>query len=169
MSIRPIDANNPAEIALVAQRMRDTLIEVEGPEQGATMYSLQWLEDRLRWHLDPTLSSAQVLVATSGSEIVGHTIFRIEPPPSDPFGLISTTYVVPSARRNGWATRFLEHAHAWFRSKGVRMSCTWTSAANRPLISLYQKFGYGVIDQGPNDLTGTSMIKLALMISHEAT
>ena len=132
-------------------------------------YSLQWLEDRLRWHLDPTLSCAQVLVATSGSEIVGHTIFRIEPPISNPFGLISTTYVLPSARKNGWAAKFLQHAHAWFVSKGARFSGTWTSATNQPLISLYQKCGYSVVEHGPNDLTGTPMVKLGLHLSHEAT
>ena len=163
MVIREIDAANAAEVRLVAQRMRDTLIEIEGVERGTEMYSLGWLEDRLRWHLNPDRTTAQVLVATDDEGVIlGHTIYRIESPEIEPFGLISTTYVLPSARKSGLATKFLVCAHQWFVSHDVTSSCTWTSSSNVPLISLYKKFGYQIVDQGPNDLTGTTMIKLCI-------
>jgi GNAT superfamily N-acetyltransferase len=163
MSIREIDPTNQAEIGIVAQRMRDTLIEVEGESRGTTMYSLQWLEDRLRWHLNPANTTAQVLVAISESgSIIGHTIYRIESQDLDSFGLISTTYVLPSARKSGLAASFLSRAHEWFKSHGISTSCTWTSSTNTPLIALYKKFGYEIVDEGPNDLTGTTMIKLGV-------
>ena len=73
--IRPIDPNSEDEIDRAAQWMRATLIEVEGEETGITLYSLDWLRQRVRWHLDPACSLAAVLLAeeTDGS-IVGHSI-----------------------------------------------------------------------------------------------
>lgn len=61
--IRPIDSNSLPEIELVATRMRETLKEVVGAERGESMYSMDWLIDRVRFHLDPNLSTAQVLVS----------------------------------------------------------------------------------------------------------
>lgn len=165
MMIREIDPTSDAEIALVAQRMRETLIEVEGQERGANMYSMPWLEDRVRWHLNPANIRAKVMLAiASDGEIVGHTIFRIETADSAPFGLISTSYIVPHARRSGWAAKFLEQAHHWFRSKDISTCCTWTSSTNIPLISLYRKFGYQIVEHGPNDITDTVMVKLVVRL-----
>lgn len=170
MQIRELNPIEPAEIRLVAERMRDTLVEVEGEERGRHMYTLEWLEARVRWHLDPNNTMAQVLLAIDADgAIVGHTIYRIELAESEPFGLISTTYVVPSARNAGWAAKLLTCTHDWFIRKGVSLSCTWTSATNTPLIGLYTKFGYEVVDRGPNDITGTTMIKLGRSLVATAT
>lgn len=164
-TLREIDPSSEAEIRLVAERMRETLIEVEGLEVGGALYSMEWLEDRVRWHLDPRCTTAQVLLAIDEDErIVGHCIFRIESPDTDPYGLISTTYVLPSVRRHGWASRFLEQAQRWFLARGLSMSCTYTSSTNTPLISLYRKYGYQLVDQGKNDLTDTLMVKLAVRL-----
>jgi GNAT superfamily N-acetyltransferase len=169
MYIRKINPDSAGEIALVAQRMRDTLIEVEGSERGAALYSLEWLEERVRWHLNPAETTAQVLVATTpAGEIIGHSIFRIEASDSYPYGLISTTYVLPAWRKSGLATQFLECAHAWFRKNRISISCTWTSASNAPLIALYRKFGYEIVDHGPNDIIGTPMVKLAVHVDQFA-
>ena len=163
MHIRELDARNDHEVRLVAERMRATLVEVEGEAQGAQLYSMDWLEQRVRWHLDPAQTRAQVAVAVDETgAIVGHTIVRIESPDDAPFGLVSTTYVLPEARQSGLASRLLEHAHRWFRDRGVDTVCTWTSSTNTKLIGLYRKYGYTIVDQGPNDLTGTAMVKLGL-------
>jgi len=153
MLLRPLSLTDTAAIDLVAERMRATLIEVEGEDAGGTMYSMDWLRDRVRWHLD------------ADGHIVGHTIYRIE---SDagalgaaPFGLISTTYVVPEARRLGVAQRLLTHAEAWFRERRVPLACTWTSETNSPLIGLYARNGYVEAERGPNQLTQTMMVRLA--------
>ena len=161
MSIRDIDPASESEIALVAQRMWDTLLEVEGPQRGAAIHAPSWLDERLRWHLDPARTTAKVLLAIGPeADIVGHAIFRIEARDSDAFGLVVTTYVVPSARQSGWAAKLLDQGHAWFRSQGVSRTCTWTSGTNTALIALYRKLGYDFVDHGPNGITGTPMVKL---------
>ncbi|GAA5175759.1 hypothetical protein GCM10025771_08800 [Niveibacterium umoris] len=162
MQLRDLDPFNADEIALVAQRMRDTLVEVEGAERGAAMYTMAWLENRVRWHLDPANTRARVVLALAdGDTVAGHTIFRIEHDASGMFGLISTTYVLPAFRRHGVAQALLECAEAWFRAQGVPQCCTWTSSTNRPLIGLYARNGYSEAERGPNDLTGTMMVRLA--------
>ncbi len=162
MSLYELRAEDTVEIARVAERMRATLIEVEGAETGAAMYSMDWLQDRVRFHLDPAQSQARVLIARDAQGAnVGHTIFRIESANDRRYGLISTTYVLPEARRAGWAAQFLAQAHAWFLAQGVSESCTWTSSTNTPLIQLYSKHGYRIVEQGANDLSGTMMVRLA--------
>jgi GNAT superfamily N-acetyltransferase len=158
--------------------MRDTLIEVEGEERGASMYSLDWLEQRVRWHLDATQTTARVMLAETDEpqdagpgpdthRVAGHCIVRVEgrgagqaSPGDAGFGLIVTTYVCPPARRSGLAAMFLHEAEQWFVAQGLSHCGTWTSATNTPLIALYQKAGYTQVDSGPNDLTGTAMVKL---------
>jgi GNAT superfamily N-acetyltransferase len=164
MQLRPISLADTAAIDLVAERMRATLIEVEGEARGGTMYSMDWLRDRVRWHLDGR--AAEVVVAEDAAgEIVGHTIYRIESDDAAlgaaPLGLISTTYVAPAARRHGVAQRLLAHAEDWLRERQVLLSCTWTSETNRPLIALYARNGYIEAERGPNQLTQTMMVRLA--------
>lgn len=172
MLLRPLSLADTAAIDLVAERMRATLIEVEGEDTGGTMYSMDWLRDRVRWHLDGR--TAEVVVAEDATGgIVGHTIYRIESDadaPHDasataPFGLISTTYVVPEARRLGVAQQLLAHAEAWFLARRVPLACTWTSEINRPLIGLYARNGYVEAERGPNQLTQTMMVRLARSLS----
>ncbi|MBB2487185.1 GNAT family N-acetyltransferase [Mitsuaria sp. WAJ17] len=160
--LRDLDPARHDEIDRVAQGMRQTLIEVEGEARGTAMYSLDWLRDRVRWHLDPAQTQARVVLAVDArGEVLAHTIFRIEGPVVARFGLISTTFVWPTHRRAGLATRLLRCAEDWFLAQGLPKCCTWTSSTNRPLIALYGRHGYAQTDQGPNDLTGTLMIQLS--------
>lgn len=162
MHIREIDPSSDAEIALVAQRMRDTLIEVEGPENGVALYTMDWLRDRVRWHLDPAMALAKVLLAVDDDgQIVGHTIVRRESADDGAvFGLVSTTYVVPASRRFGIAQRLLEAGEAWMHQHALPLSATWTSATNTPLIRLYERNGYAQVEQHAHAVTGTLMVKL---------
>lgn len=167
MHLRDLDPNQPAEIELVAQRMRDTLIEIEGAERGAALYTLAWLEARVRWHLDPANTIARVVLAvTEDNTPCGHTIFRIEHDTHGAFGLISTTYVLPAFRRHGVAQTLLECAETWFAGHKLPRCCTWTSSTNHPLIALYTRNGYEEADRGPNDLTDTMMVKLEKVLRH---
>ncbi len=166
MYLRPLNPASAEEITLIANRMRDTLIEVEGEARGAAMYTQEWLENRLRWHLDAEQVCAQVIVACDADGMIcGHTIYRIEQQAEERFGLISTTYVLPAYRQSGIASRLLQSAHDWFLSHGIYSSNTWTSATNTKLIALYQKHGYTIAEQGPNDLTGTLMVRLTMQLS----
>ena len=45
MLLRPISLADTVAIDLVAERMRATLIEVEGEDAGGAMYSMDWLRD----------------------------------------------------------------------------------------------------------------------------
>lgn len=162
MQIREIDAGSEAEIDLVAQRMRDTLIEVEGPETGVALYTMDWLRDRVRWHLDPGKALAKVLLAVDAAgQIVGHTIVRRESTEAGVhFGLVSTTYVVPASRRFGIAQQLLTAGEAWMHQHALPVSATWTSSTNTPLIRLYARNGYAQVEQHTHAVTGTLMVKL---------
>jgi len=142
--------------------MRATLVEVEGEQAGTAMYTLDWLRDRVCWHLDPGASTAQVMVAEDvHGDVLGHTIYRLEKPADGAaFGLVSTTYVMPHARRHGVAALLLSCAEAWFQEKGLSRAATWTSATNTPLLQLYERHGYVVVERAPNELTGTAMVRL---------
>ena len=158
MKLREIDPQNDAEIALVAERMNATLIEVE----GKALYKMDWLIQRVRWHLDTAARQARVVLGIDESgAIVGHTIFRIELDADQKFGLVTTSYVLPTARRQGFAAAFLQEAEDWFRAQHLPLAATWTSSTNKPLIELYARHGFTEDQRGPNDLTGTVMVRLA--------
>lgn len=163
--LRDLNPSSALELDLVAHRMRATLVEVEGHERGFNMYTLDWLRDRVRWHLDAAQVMARVVLAGEpGAEPIGHSIFRLERASdgdaAGTFGLISTTYVLPDHRRHGVAAALLAEAEAWFRAQGAYAAGTWTSSTNAALIGLYERHGYAITESGPNDLTGTTMVKL---------
>ena len=162
-SIRAIDPASDAEINLVAQRMRLTLIEVEGEAAGTALYTMDWLRERVRWHLDPALVIAQVFLAIDvGGVIVGHTIVRVETDgDGGRFGLFSTTYVQPESRKDGIANALLLHGEQWMRALGLPSAATWTSASNIKLIGLYAKHRYAITERHVHEVTGTAMVKLA--------
>jgi GNAT superfamily N-acetyltransferase len=144
MQIRRIDPGSERDVSHVARNMRQTLIEVLGPDAGASMYSLDWLVHRVLWHCDPAQCTGEVVVAehdTAG--IIGHTIIRIEREDGLDVGLISTTYVQPDHRRRSIATALLSYGESWMLARDLAASVTYTDANNAPLIAFYQKFGYG--------------------------
>ena len=66
-------------------------MEVLGEEKGAGMYTIAWLVDRVRWHLDPKNTEGRVFLSENQSgEIVGHAIARIDH--GSPFGYFSTIF-----------------------------------------------------------------------------
>lgn len=143
--------------------MRQTLIEVEGEETGVSLYTMDWLRERVRWHLDPINTTAQIFLAERfDGAIVGHTIVRMEmDEQGQQYGLFSTTFVSPEARRHAVATMLLTHGEEWMLQHGLREAATWTSATNTKLIRLYHKHGYTVVAQHTHDVTLTRMVKLA--------
>lgn len=139
-----------AELALVASRMRDTLIEVLGEATGGTMYSLDWLLDRASSHVDGRLPGAiYVARRDSDSGNVGHIVVRKEVDEQGDFGLVSTIYVLPEQRHAGIATTLLEAAHGWFHEQGLTRTATDTSETNRPLIGLFERHGYVTVFHSP--------------------
>jgi len=163
--IRPMDPTSETELELVARRMRLTLNEVLGEEVGTALYAMEWLRQRVLWHLDPVNCTGQVFLAENADgTIVGHTIVRIDVDDAGtPIGLFSTTYVVPEARRRAVASSLLLAGEAWLIGHGMATAVTDTSAANLKLIRLYEKHGYAIID------TQGDMVRLgrALPPSHQ--
>jgi GNAT superfamily N-acetyltransferase len=161
VTIRPIDPDIRSELAFVADRMRQTLVEVEG-DVGYELYTLDWLRDRVAFHLDPMRSTGCVFVAVGDDrELVGHTIVRVEHHADGRrFGLFSTTWVEPAFRRAGVADCLLAHGEAWMHGNALSEAATWTSATNHKLIALYAARGYAQTESGPNDLTSTVMVRL---------
>lgn len=68
--IRPINPASATELACVAQWIRETLIEVEGEETGTALYSMDWLLERVRWHLDASQVKATVLLAQNQDQML---------------------------------------------------------------------------------------------------
>lgn len=143
-TVRPIDRHSDTEISLVAQRMRQTLVEVLGEDEGESLYSMEWLLQRVQWHLDPNQAVAEVFLAEDPQgTIVGHTIVRKEVNDCQrEIGLFSTTYVEPDFRKTGVATELLEEGEKWILQQGLPSSETHTAQDNRKLINLFQRRGY---------------------------
>ncbi len=147
---------------LVAKRMGITLVEVLGEKTGREIYSPQWLLERVKWHLDPTCCDGAIFVAAKQDLLVGHTIVRVDADESnEPLGLFSTTYVIPEARRDGVADALLLRGEAWLRTQGMTTMATHTSTENTALIRLYEKHGYQIVLEVPQD----KMLRLAKTIS----
>lgn len=146
MLIRELEARATEEVELVAQRMRATLVHVLGEERGTALYTLDWLRERVRFHLDPQRSTAKVFLAElSPGVVAGHTIVRREEPEDEPpFGLFSTIYVEPSSRRQGVATALLRRGEEWFRAQDLARAATNTAEHNQPLIEQFGRQGYEI-------------------------
>jgi GNAT superfamily N-acetyltransferase len=142
-TIRALDPLRESEIVLVASRMRDTLVEVLGKTQGEAMYSLEWLEERVRFHLDP-LRSAKVFLAEYERQIVGQTIVRAEGEAGEAYGLFSTIFVVPEHRRHGVARLLLSQGESWMREQGLHRAATNTAHDNQKLIRILETLGYSI-------------------------
>ena len=146
MVIREINALSAAEIGLVAARMRQTLVEVLGEEQGTTLYSTDWLLQRVRWHLDPKQTVARIFVAEDAeARLIGHAIARIEhDADGHTFGYFSTVFVDPPSRSRGVATALIRHVESWLRSKRTPR-ITYNTAANHvKLIRLFERHGFQI-------------------------
>jgi GNAT superfamily N-acetyltransferase len=150
IQIRPLDPKSISEIDLVAQRMRLTLIEVLGEEVGSGVYSMDWLSQRVRFHLAPQQRAEVLLAVRDNGVICGHTIVRVEKDETGlEFGLFSTTYVDPVSRRLGVASLLLSQGEAWMTEQRMRRAETYTSETNLKLIRLYEKHGYEIVDTHP--------------------
>ena len=159
--IRPIDPKSHEEVELVAQRMRSTLVDVLGEETGGSMYTMDWLRQRVLFHLDPAQSTAQVFVSENDQKhITGHCIVRIDRDDSgNQVGLFSTTYVEPESRRLGTANALLLHGEKWMIQQGMPKALTYTSDSNAKLINLYKKHGYEItVTDAEKKMVGLSKI-----------
>lgn len=143
MIIREIDPKSDFEIGLVAQRMRQTLVEVLGVDKGGSMYSMDWLVERVRWHLDPKNTDGRVFLSENNQgEVIGHAIARIDFGSS--VGYFSTIFVEPSSRRHGIAKYLIRHVESWFSRKGMPKVIYNTADNHAAVIGLFKSQGYSI-------------------------
>lgn len=145
--IRPIDPQSLAEVELVASRMRETLVEVLGDVVGGGMYTMDWLIQRVMWHLDPSQCVGQVFVSEDREgRIIGHTIVRVERDEvGEKFGLFSTFFVEPGSRNQAVAKGFVARGEKWMVDHGMTTSRTYTAESNEKLKNLMISLGYRVV------------------------
>jgi GNAT superfamily N-acetyltransferase len=143
-TVREINPASSEEIALVASRMRNTLEEVLGEEKGQALYTMEWLEDRVRWHLDSEKRSAKIYLSeNTKKEITGHAIARIEQDESGKnYGFFSTIFVEPTERKQGVARSLLKKVEDWCLEKKMPEIVYYTAETNAPLIELFTKNGF---------------------------
>ncbi len=158
--IRELNPQSPAEIELVATRMRQTLIEVVGEEKGGGMYTMEWLRDRVLWHLDSTKTTSKVLLAEDPhGHIAGHALARIEvADDKTDYGYFATVFVEPTYRRKGIATDFMAQIEKWFVSKNMPKIIYNTAETNGRLIRLFKRHGFVIT------LFHSEMVQLTKML-----
>ena len=147
--IREINPNSKDEIFLVATRMRQTLVEVLGAEKGVALYTMDWLLNRVQWHLDPKCTVAKIfLVENRTGEIVAHAIARIDhDDSSNAYGYFSTVYVDPQSRKMGLATILIKHVELWFSEMKMPKIVYNTAEDHLRLIGLFERNGYKITAQ----------------------
>ncbi len=150
--VRPVGRDSASEIRQVAERMRDTLVEVLGREQGEALYTIDWLVERVRFHLDPASCTGEVFVCEErGGHVSGHAIVRAERDDAGrEFGLFSTIFVEPPSRRAGVGGALIARGEQWMRALGLSAAETYTSESNAKLIALFGKHGYALAGARPD-------------------
>lgn len=160
-SIREINPTVKEEILLVAERMRQTLIEVMGQEKGSTFYTIEWLIDRVYWHLSHERIAKVMIVENNKSEIIGHAIARIEYDENKKkFGFFSTIFLLPEFRGQGIASEIIDFVENWLFSFDIYKIIYNTAANHFALINLFQKHDY-IITESEGE-----MVRLTKVRSH---
>jgi GNAT superfamily N-acetyltransferase len=144
-TVRGIHRDSDEEILWVAERMRHTLEGVLGEERGRDMYTPEWLEERVRFHLDTEQCKGEVFVADGPDGLLGHVIVRVETYEDRKIGLISTIFVEPAIRGGGLGTMLLERAEDWMRNQILAAVHTCTAKDNGAVISLLEQRGYETV------------------------
>ncbi len=143
--IRDLDQSSTEEVELVAKRMQLTLIEVLGDEKGKSMYSMEWLVQRVLFHLSAQTTGKVLVCEDSKHEICGHAIGRLERDENgDFYGFFSTIFVDSNSRRSGVATALMNALETWFRTFAVRKIVYNTAESNAKLIRLFESEGYAI-------------------------
>ena len=91
-------------------------------------------------------SDACVFVAERDGVVAGYVFAALEPPSwkelRGPAGFIHDVVVEESARREGIATRLMDAANDWLRSRGAPRVILGTAAPNAGARALFRKMGF---------------------------
>lgn len=167
LKIREIDRDSEIEIALVASRLRQTLVEVLGEEKGTGLYSMEWLLDRIRFHLDPQETKKIFLVDDDAGHIRAQAIARVEREGQSSYGYFSTIFVEPNFRNQGLATRLILHVESWFRRLNMPKIIYNTADNHTKLIRLFERHGYRITLYASEMVQLTKELKVNFLKSEE--
>lgn len=143
--MRELDPYSESEVLLVAERMRLTLEEVLGKQQGRNLYTSNWLVQRVQEHIAMG-DRAIIYLAEFDGEIAGHAIARIETKLSgEKYILFSTIFVTPLLRKQGVASELIRYVQAWADNVGVSQIVYNTAEGNHKLIHLFEQFEYSIV------------------------
>jgi len=126
----------------------------------ATGYS--WTDTHARLKAGLRSDNNRYLVAVDADgHLVGFSIVVIRhDADGQPFGYFWTRYILPRARRQQLATRFLGDGMSFFRSKGARYAEVHIHVENVELRRMFEKRGFKVVDRG-RDAIWTWMVLCA--------
>lgn len=106
-------------------------------------------EEGYAWFLGEQLKddvNAVVMVAESGSEVIGYVYAELEPISwkelRDACGFIHDIVVDDRGRRHGIATKLLDAAMAWLKDRGAPRVILQTAEQNVPAQRLFAKTGF---------------------------
>jgi GNAT superfamily N-acetyltransferase len=144
-NIRDININSEEEILLVASRMQSTLVEVLGEVKGKSLYSMDWLTERVQWHIDLIPKAKILLLENETGNILGHAIVRDEQVESgNRFAYFSTIYVVPASRGKGLAKDLMNAVEKWCEDQEINIVRYNTAIDHPVIIKLFKNNGYQV-------------------------
>jgi ribosomal protein S18 acetylase RimI-like enzyme len=144
--IREINPDSESEISLVANRMRQTLVEVLGEQKGTELYSMTWLLDRVRWHLDPNQTTAKIFLSEDlNGAVIGHAFARIEADTQGShYGYFSSIFVAPEFRNKGIANALILHVNSWLAEMKMSKVVYNTAVNHSKLIRLFERHGFKI-------------------------
>lgn len=141
INVRTINPRSEEEIALVADQMQKTLIDVMGAEKGEHYYSKEWLLERVQYHIN-LKDNASIFLAIEDGNIAGQAIVRTENDNSVEYGFFSTIYVNPDYREKGVATDLTNEVIEWCAKKDLPYVIYNTASDNKKMTDLLVKFGF---------------------------
>ena len=105
-------------------------------------------DDEYAWFLGSQLgeSAVAVFVADEDGEVLGYVYAGIEPQSwkelREEAGFIHDVVVDERGRRMGLATRLIEAAAEWLKSRGMARVVLWTADANADAQRLFTRLGF---------------------------
>lgn len=107
-------------------------------DQACFPAGISYSKTTLRYFL--ALASADCVVATEGSRIVGFVLSEENPP----LAHIITLDVIENERRRGVGTALLEALEANLAARGVRSILLETATDNQAAVAFWLRRGYGI-------------------------
>jgi ribosomal protein S18 acetylase RimI-like enzyme len=149
-TFKPIDLNDPKDIAAAALFRRDAFVLSTGNEEEWIRQSdfdggryIEWLQ---KHHDNPEALIVQVF---DQNQRVGQIEARIKDGNDKRYGYVHLYYLVPSYRNKGLGMHLETHAQNHFKSHGIETMQLGVYPTNPQAIAFYAKQGWSHIGDHP--------------------